>query len=166
MAKKNLKSALKAHEAKKSQAARARLAEEAAKRKAASIRGGGSPRDKSTLGNGRRGLGSGSGAAVRRERGGRSQPDVDASSGASAVGKAKQVPRAFEKDDTILLVGEGEPGWASGLVTLASHCALRCSAKATRLTLHSRNRRKLLFCPRSVATTSLPPATLGARNGV
>lgn len=75
MAKKNLKSALRAHEAKKSQAAKLKTVEEAAKRKAASFRPGNQH------------------SRRQRKEGGQN---------------SKTYVQPFRRDDTILLVGEGE----------------------------------------------------------
>lgn len=75
MAKKNLKHALRAHEAKKLQASKVKSIEEAAKRKAISIRTGKQPKSKRK--------------------------------GEQA---AKSLTNPFRKEDTILLVGEGEEG--------------------------------------------------------
>ena len=75
MVKKNLKNALKAHEARKAQASKILAAEEAAKRKAISVRTGKQPK--------------------RQRRATNEAP--------------KSYTRPFRSDDTILLVGEGEP---------------------------------------------------------
>lgn len=107
MAKQNLKSALANHNARKAQRAHEAKVEAAKQAKADSLKsgkGGGAKKQKKRQEGIRDG---GEGGVVRNE--GRDGEPVASTSAGTSKGKGKgEFPEPFEKDDTILLVGEGE----------------------------------------------------------